>query len=117
MKTLTHPLTGDRVTILVSTEDSRGEVFRFEYDARTVTPAPEEHVHPDQEERLEVRSGVLRCRMAGLERVLHAGESLVIPPGTPHTVWQGDAEGSRSIGEYRPAGNAQVMLEAYFASR
>jgi hypothetical protein len=35
----------DRVIVLTSAEDSAGEVFRFEYVARQVTPPPRDHIH------------------------------------------------------------------------
>jgi quercetin dioxygenase-like cupin family protein len=100
----------DRVIVLVSAEDSAGALFRFEYLARDVTASPRDHIHTQQEERVEVLEGTLRCRIAGVEYSLGQGEKLTIPPGTPHAVWNDDARGSRSIGEYRPAMNAQAMF-------
>ena len=100
----------DRAIVLVSAEDSAGALFRFEYLARAVTGSPRDHIHAQQEERLEVLEGTLRCRVAGVEYALHRGETMTIPPGTPHAVWNDDPSGSRSIGEYRPAMNAQAMF-------
>ena len=100
----------DRVIVLVSAEDSAGALFRFEYLARDVTTSPRDHIHTQQEERVEVLEGTLRCRIAGVEHQLGRGEKITIPPGTPHAVWNDDTRGSRSIGEYRPAMNAQAMF-------
>ena len=107
--------TGDQVIILIDTEESRGEVFRFEYIARSVTTPPPDHVHKDQEERVEVLEGQISCRMAGLERVLGPGERLTIHPGVSHAVWSADPRGSRSIGEFRPAKNTQAIFERSFS--
>ncbi len=100
----------DNVIVLVSAEDSAGELFRFEYVAREVTLAPRDHIHTQQEERVEVVEGTLRCRMSGVERLLEPGQKIVIPAGTPHAVWNDNPMGSRSIGEYRPAMNARAMF-------
>jgi mannose-6-phosphate isomerase-like protein (cupin superfamily) len=126
---LEHPVWGDRMIVLVSAEESAGELFRFEYVSHpgrsTVWPArlcpftmsaPDDHVHPEQEERVEVLAGTLRCRVAGREHVLAAGQRMVIPPGVPHAVWNADPSGSRSVGEFRPARDTQAMFQAYFAA-
>ena len=126
---LQHPVWGDQVTVLVSAEESAGELFRFEYVSQpgrsSVWPArvcpsarsaPDDHVHLEQEERVEVLAGTLRCRVAGEEHVLAPGESMVIPAGVPHAVWNADPSGSRSIGEFRPARDTQAMFQTYFVA-
>jgi quercetin dioxygenase-like cupin family protein len=110
----THPDSGDRLVVLLGAEESAGTRFRFEYLARVPTPPPVDHVHTDQEESVEVLSGELRCRVAGEERRLGPGESLVIPPGVPHAVWNADPAGCRSVGEFRPARDTQALFEAFF---
>ncbi len=107
---LERPQLKDQVIVLVSAEQSEGELFRMEYLAREVTIAPRDHIHTQQEERVEVLEGTLRCRIAGVERVLRAGDNVTIPIGTPHAVWNDDPSGSSSIGEYRPAMNAEAMF-------
>jgi quercetin dioxygenase-like cupin family protein len=103
----------DRVIVLTSAEDSAGELFRFEYVARQVTPPLRDHIHTEQEERLEVLEGTVRCRVAGIDHILQQGERMVIPPGTPHAVWNDDPRGSRSIGEFRPAMNAERTFRPF----
>ena len=85
-----RPATQDRVIVLKSAEETAGELFRCEYIARVVSPAPRDHIHTHQEERLEVVEGTVRCRVAGREYVLERGSVMVIPPGTPHAVWNDD---------------------------
>jgi quercetin dioxygenase-like cupin family protein len=104
------PAMQDRVIVLKSAEETAGELYRCEYIARLVTPRPKDHIHTQQEERLEVIEGKVRCCVAGQEFVLEGGRVMVIPPGTPHAVWNEDPLGSRSISEYRPAMNAQAMF-------
>ena len=111
-----RPATQDRVIILKSAEETAGEFFRCEYIARVVSTPPRDHIHTHQEERLEVVEGTVRCRVAGKEFVLERGRVMVIPAGTPHAVWSDDPRGSRSIGEYRPAMNAQAMFRGLIVS-
>ena len=115
-RSLKHRVLDDRVRVLVAPEESAGALLRIEYLARSVTPPPEDHWHPDQEERVEVLSGTLRCRLDGHERLLGAGDTLVIPAGAPHALWNDDLQGSCSIGEYRPALDTLAMFEVVFAA-
>jgi len=114
-RTLRHPVSGDELIVLVAAEDSRGELFRFEYIARVATAPPPDHVHRGQEERVEVLEGTISCRISGKERVLTPGESLTIAPGVYHAVWNSAPSGSRSIGEYRPALDMQKIFERAFS--
>ena len=43
------------------------------------------HSHPNEQISM-LESGAVRFRIAGEERVLRAGDALVIPPDVPHTV-------------------------------
>jgi len=115
-KLLRRPVAQDQVIVLVSAEESNGELFRCEYIAREVSLAPGDHIHTQQEERLEVLEGTVRCRVAGAEHILRRGQTMVIPPGTSHAVWNEDRLGSRSISEYRPAMNAQAMFRGYIVN-
>jgi quercetin dioxygenase-like cupin family protein len=113
-KVLVGP-SGDRLIVHTGAEESSGALFRFELVTRTSTPPPADHVHGQQEERVEVLAGTLHCRLAGRVRVLSVGAALTIPPGMPHAVWKGDEGETRTIGEFRPALGTQRMFEAWFA--
>lgn len=107
----------DQVVVMVSAEDSYGELFRCEYIARDVSPVPRDHIHTHQEERLEVLEGTVRCRVSGVVHLLSAGQTMLMPAGTPHAVWNDDPRGSRSISEYRPAMNAEAMFREFISGR
>jgi mannose-6-phosphate isomerase-like protein (cupin superfamily) len=113
-KLLLHPRTGDRLVVLEEASDSAGEAFRFEILTDVVAEPPDDHVHGDQAERVEVLAGTLCVRVAGREHLLHAGESMIIPPGTPHAVWNVGHGQTRTRGEFRPALDMQERMEAYF---
>ena len=113
---LVHPVLQDRVTVMVTPEDSAGALLRIEYEACAVTPPTDDHVHPEQEERIEVLAGTLHCRVSGEVREMHVGETLIIPPGTPHALWNETPTGSRAVGEYRPALETLALFEALFVA-
>ena len=77
---------------------------------------PPDHIHMEQEERVELLEGTIRCRAGGEERVLGPGETVTIPCGVYHAVWSSDPAGSRSVGEFRPALKMQEIFEAKFAA-
>ena len=104
-----NPVVGDRIIFLRTTADTAGELLEFDLFARPGAAGPPEHVHPQATERFEVKQGVLRARVAGIEKTIEAGQSLVIPAGTLHSWWNsGTAEvaGARSA----HAGGSQRVL-------
>ena len=113
MKTSEHHAPGDRFIVTVSADESMGGLFQFEYICRTVTSAPNDHVHATREESVEVLEGTLHCRAGGQERVLRAGERVVIAAGTPHALWNQDLSGCRAIAEHRRVTGARPQLEDY----
>ncbi len=117
VRMLVHPATGDRLVILEDSAATGGAFFRFEVLTRGPRPVgepPADHVHPDQDERVEVLAGTLRCRIAGTVYVLRPGDAIQIPKGTPHAVWSTGPGETRAIGEFRPAHDVQARLEGYF---
>ena len=51
-----------------------------------------EHYHPVAEEIYHFTAGAGRMRLGEEERSVHAGDCVVIPPGTPHKLWNTAAE-------------------------
>jgi quercetin dioxygenase-like cupin family protein len=65
---------------------------------------PPPHLHPEQDERFQVVSGELRTKVAGAERTLRAGDTLEIPRGTPHQMWNAGAAPATVAWTTTPAG-------------
>jgi quercetin dioxygenase-like cupin family protein len=65
---------------------------------------PPPHLHPAQDERFEVGSGHLVAGVDGDERRLGPGDTLQIPRGTPHKMWNGGEETAIALWSTRPAG-------------
>ena len=87
-----------------------GDVLRVEI---WIDPGGEvpEHLHPEQEERFEVRSGRVRFTVDGRRHDAGPGERLAAPPGARHRFENvGDEEASMLV-EVEPALDLQGFLE------
>jgi quercetin dioxygenase-like cupin family protein len=114
-ETIEAPHMGMRVTCRESAASSRGEVLSFTLWMRAGATPPPLHVHPHQEERITVIAGSVRSRSGSSVRVLSPGDTVVSPPGEPHTVGptgDGDAE---MLAELRPACRYEEFIERSFA--
>ncbi|WP_257299201.1 cupin domain-containing protein [Haloarchaeobius sp. FL176] len=110
--TVDAPRSGKRVRYLATAEETDGEYARFEM---WLAPPPDSHgpmrhIHPKQDEYLEVRDGTLGVWHDGTERLLGPGESVTIPSGDPHRFWNaGDGE-LHLVGEVRPALHTELFM-------
>jgi len=102
---------GVRMQVLRSGEETDGELFEIEVTGRPRGFLDQRHIHPEQTERIEVIEGRMRVAMNGREHILSEGQSIEIPPGTPHTqVPIGTGEGRIRI-TARPAGRTGAFLK------
>ena len=102
---------GIRVQVRRTAEETNGELFEMDVIGRPRAFFAQRHIHPHQTERLEMISGAMKVTSAGREHMVCEGESIEIPPGTPHTqVPVGDGPGQVRI-QVRPAGQSQAFLE------
>src|ERR1700730_3647697 len=65
---------------------------------------PPPHLHPAQDEHFEVRSGRLVAVVDGEQHELGPGDTLEIPRGTPHKMWNSSGESASASWHTRPAG-------------
>jgi quercetin dioxygenase-like cupin family protein len=109
-----NPMTGERITFLKTTEETKGELLRFEYVFPPRFSIPE-HVHPAQEERHEVLSGTLWGRVGGREQVFTEGQRVVGPARVPHA-WRNPSEHEelRLVSEIRPPLRFETLFETGF---
>ena len=106
---LENPVTGERIVFEATAHDTNGEVLRLRAIGEPGGFFAQEHLHPRQTERHEVVSGRVGLVVDGRERVLEAGEEVVVPPGTPHRlVGHGPAEVRFEV---RPALRSEVLAE------
>ena len=102
-ESIENPLSGERMTFLKTTGETNGQSLEFEFVAPPGWSVPE-HIHPHQQERTEMISGVLSGRVAGEEIGLVPGEVRVVPLGVAHA-WHNpsDEEEARFSVEFSPA--------------
>ena len=113
--TIEAPTMGHRVTCLSNSVGTGGELFRFNFWMRGDASPPPLHVHPRQEERIEVVSGSVLSISGGVRRVLGPGGTIATPPGEPHTVGPAGNDAVEMIVEFRPSLDFERFVERMFA--
>jgi mannose-6-phosphate isomerase-like protein (cupin superfamily) len=72
---------------------------------------PPTHWHPNQHEHFEVLSGELTVEVGGEgARVLRTGETLDLPPKTPHRMWNASTSTTTANWEITPALNTENLF-------
>src|SRR5215208_3141901 len=102
-ESIENPLSGERMTFLKTTADTNGQSLEFEFIAPPGWSVPE-HIHPHQQERTQMISGVLSGRVAGEDFRLLPDEIRVVPSGVVHA-WRNpsEEEEARFSVEFSPA--------------
>ena len=110
---IVDPNTGERLIFRKTAKETDGELLQFDWIGKAGWKAGPLHVHPYQEERFEVISGTLGSHVAGVERIHEAGEVVVAPAGSVHTVWNagGEEEEVHSLVDFRPALRTETVFE------
>jgi mannose-6-phosphate isomerase-like protein (cupin superfamily) len=117
--------------VMKHSTDSNGEFVRFEttvhpsIDAdgpevelnheRYLIDNPDEHIHPHQEEFIEVLAGEYAVEIEGTEHQLSEGEEITVPKDTAHRHWNPSAEPTRVAHEHHPALDSAEHVEAMWA--
>lgn len=74
---------------------------------------PPTHWHPSQREHFEVLSGELTVEVGGeASRVLRTGDTLDIPPRTPHRMWNAGISTTTATWEITPALNTVNLFRS-----
>jgi mannose-6-phosphate isomerase-like protein (cupin superfamily) len=106
-----NPATGERIQFTETADTTDGDLVRFLWRSSpggVIT----EHVHPTQEERFIITSGEAHFTLDGQQRVVRAGETLVVPAGVPHSEGNTGTVDVDGIVELRPALQAKEWFEA-----
>jgi quercetin dioxygenase-like cupin family protein len=102
------PTTGQRWVFLRTGADTNGELLEAELHVSPGGYVPS-HFHPTQEETFTGVSGTFDLEIAGEQRTIRPGETVVIPPRTPHG-FASAAEAAQLLVTVRPA----LRLDDYF---
>jgi mannose-6-phosphate isomerase-like protein (cupin superfamily) len=73
---------------------------------------PPAHYHPDQDEHFEVLEGRLTAKIDGEERELAAGDTLDVPRGTAHQMWNRSGEPARALWQTKPGGRTEEWFRS-----
>ncbi|MEX1254526.1 MAG: cupin domain-containing protein [Dehalococcoidia bacterium] len=113
--TTENPVSGERVLWLKTAADTDGELLEWEHTLRPGAHVPRDHIHAVQEERFQVIAGTARVRLGNELRDLNAGESIVIPRGTAHGLYNTTDAEARVRCELLPAKNTKAFFEITYA--
>ena len=106
-----NPATGEWIKFTDTADSAHGDLLRFDW--RSV-PGGEitEHVHPHQEERFTITSGAAHFTINGQGQIANAGETVVVPAGTPHSEGNQGTVDVAGVVELRPALHSKQWHEA-----
>jgi quercetin dioxygenase-like cupin family protein len=76
-----------RETITCIRSGQAGGAFIFDLELAPGAGGPPTHTHDEGDEHIEMLEGELVFRIAGKNRRLRAGDSLILTPNDPHTFW------------------------------
>jgi mannose-6-phosphate isomerase-like protein (cupin superfamily) len=96
----------------VTIRESSPELLEVEATYGPSSRQPPKHYHPSQDEHFEVLSGTVTVRAGGRERTLAPRETIDIPRGTPHQMWNPGAEPARVVWQTRPGGRTEQWFAA-----
>jgi quercetin dioxygenase-like cupin family protein len=99
---------GSTLTVLETGPDAL--VVEAVYDSGGSPPPA--HLHPSQAEHFEMLEGSVRTRVEGNERTLEAGDTLDIPAGAVHQMWNPGADPARVTWRTTPAGRTLEWFQA-----
>jgi quercetin dioxygenase-like cupin family protein len=106
-----NPATGEWIEYTTVAEDSNGELVRFTW--RSVPGGLiTEHIHPNQEERFTIVSGEATFTVNGEQTTATAGETVIVPPGVPHSEGNRGTVEITGVVELRPALHTKEFHEA-----
>ncbi|MCW5899323.1 MAG: cupin domain-containing protein [Flavobacteriales bacterium] len=109
-----NPITGQELEILRGGEDTGGELLVMRSTLRPGSLPPSPHFHPAQREDFRVEQGEITVRMEGASRVYRKGETLHIPAGVVHNMWNAGREVAVVHWETRPALRTEAFLRNAF---
>jgi quercetin dioxygenase-like cupin family protein len=81
---LDNPISGERITFRRTAAETGGELLAIDLELAPDGRVPGAHVHPVQEERFEVVKGTMKFQTGLRTITAHAGDEVVIRPGTAH---------------------------------
>ena len=108
---------GEKVTVVTASADSGGELLEVSAEWTPAEHKPLMHSHPKQDEHFEILEGELTVKLGDDRHVLHAGDSLDVPRGTKHSMWNSGSVPARATWQVRPALGTEDLWENVHTQR
>jgi len=108
-------LTGERIVFRRTAQETDGALLEMDDFWPRADHQTPEHIHPAMEERWEVIAGKVRFEVDGATQTVGAGDTIVAPPGTPHSARNVGPEPAHLRIQMRPALRWQEFVERLFA--
>jgi quercetin dioxygenase-like cupin family protein len=90
---------------------STPETLKLESTWQASDQKPPSHYHPSQDEHFEILEGEVTVELGrGPARTLRAGDTLDVPHGTPHRMWNAGPETARALWHVTPALRTKEMF-------
>jgi mannose-6-phosphate isomerase-like protein (cupin superfamily) len=108
---LSNPVSGETIEFIRTAADTDGELLSIDL---TLTPdgqVPGTHVHPEQEERFEVRSGTMKFKLGFKTIIAGPGDTVTVPAGKRHRFSNAGDEDAHVRVEVRPALRMEELFE------
>jgi quercetin dioxygenase-like cupin family protein len=109
-RVIDNAISGERIVIRKSGAQTGGRVLAFDLFLPPGGHVPARHVHPVQEERFTVVAGRMRFRLGRRTIVASAGETVRVPPGTPHWFGNDGVDVALARVSVRPALRMEELL-------
>src|SRR5439155_25774147 len=106
---------GAHIRFRAVAHETGGSLLEFDFYLRAGGVIAVDHLHPRQEERFEVISGLMRGHVDGRPETVGPGGTSVVAPGVPHA-WCNAGGGDAHLRvQFRPALRTEELFEAVFA--
>jgi quercetin dioxygenase-like cupin family protein len=111
-RVIVNPVSGERILIRTSGAETGGRLLVFDLFLPPAAHVPARHAHPVQTEQFTVLAGRMSFVLGRRTILAVPGDTVVVPPGTPH--WFGNAGPGTAQArvEVRPALRTEELLEA-----
>lgn len=107
--------TGQVMVFLKTGAETNGQLLQIDCISPPTAVNEPEHIHPFQENKFEIISGVCTFNIDGKERLAKAGEVVTIPSQVRHHFWNSGDTHAHYIQEFRPALKIADFFDTFFA--
>ncbi|MGE5274224.1 MAG: cupin domain-containing protein [Verrucomicrobiota bacterium] len=104
-----------RIVFRRTADDTNGRAVVFEMFVPPNGRGFATHVHPRQEERVDVLHGTVGVRVGRQRRSVGPGGRITVPAGARHGFWNAGEDVAHVVCELRPALRFDSLLETMFA--